>query len=452
MKNLSKAALLFLMAAVTVLQAQEQTSVMISNADIGLVKEVRSLTFKKGRQSIDLQDIPQWIDPTSVLVESPDNAFSVLEQNYEFDLLNVDKILQKAIEQRIQLVHPDLGLLQGKLLSVSASSIVLLDDEGKLQIVPRGDQLKIMLSDYDKRRNDFVTRPTLVWQVRADKSGRHNAQISYLTKKINWRADYVAKLNEHDTKMTLACWVTIDNRSGKTYRDAKIKLLAGDIHLAPQAQNRRYRTMEISAMAAAPKSFQEKSFFEYHLYTLQWPATIKNNQVKQIQLFPETTSKISKIFRVDSHLGEGVHVIVTMQNTRQNNLGMALPGGVIRLYKADGTDLQFIGEDAVKHTPKDEKIDIRVGKAFDVVAERRQTNSKKITGRTRERSVEFSIRNHKKKDIMVEIVERVSAYQENKLVKSNYQPVETQAGFFKFKIPVKAGKENKLKITYVTSW
>ncbi len=451
MKNLSKAAGLILILTV-LLHAQEKTSVMISNSDIGLVKEVRSITLKKGQQRIDLQDIPQWIDATSVLVESPDKAFAVLEQNYEYDLLNVDKILQKAIEQRVQLVHPDLGLLEGKLLSVSGSTIILLDDEGKLQIVPRSDELKVMLSDYDKQHNDFVTRPTLVWQVQAVKAGAHKAQISYLTKKINWCADYVAKLNENDTKMTLACWVTIDNRSGKTYRDAKIKLLAGDIHLAPQQQRRRYGTTEMKIMAAAPKSFKEKAFFEYHLYTLQWPATVKNNQVKQIQLFPETTSKISKIFRVDSRLGEGMHVIVSMKNTRQNNLGIALPGGVIRLYKADGADLQFIGEDAVKHTPKDEKIDIRVGKAFDVVAERRQIKSKKITDRTRQRTIEYSIRNHKKKDIAVEVVERVSAYQENKLTSSNYKPIETQAGYFKFKVPVKAGKENKLQLTYVTSW
>jgi hypothetical protein len=147
-----------------------------------------------------------------------------------------------------------------------------------------------------------------------------------------------------------------------------------------------------------------------------------------------------------------MHVIVSMKNTRQNNLGIALPGGVIRLYKADGADLQFIGEDAVKHTPKDEKIDIRVGKAFDVVAERRQIKSKKITDRTRQRTIEYSIRNHKKKDIAVEVVERVSAYQENKLTSSNYKPIETQAGYFKFKVPVKAGKENKLQLTYVTSW
>lgn len=450
MKNLSSAAG-FLLLLFLGLQAQEKTSVMISNADIGLVKEVRSLTLQKGKQTIDLQDIPQWIDPTSVLVESPDQAFNVLEQNYEFDLLNVDKILQKAIEQNVQLVHPDLGLLQGKLLSASSSNIILLDDEGKLQIVPRSDELKVMLSDYDKRHNDFVTRPTLVWRVDAEKSGSHQTRISYLTKKLNWRADYVAKLNEDDTRMTLACWVTIDNRSGKTYRKAKIKLLAGDIHLAPQAHKGRYREMGVQALAA-PKAFEEKSFFEYHLYTLQWPATIKNNQVKQIQLFPETSSKIRKIFRVDSRLGEGVHVLVSMQNSKQNNLGLALPGGVIRLYKADGPDLQFIGEDAVKHTPKDEKIDIRVGKAFDVVAERRQIKSRKITDRTRERSFEYSIRNHKKKDIVVEVVERMSAYQEHKLTSSNYKPIETRAGYYKFNIPVKAGKESKLQLTYVTSW
>ena len=445
---------LFRFAVVSLLFAaflfgQQQTAITVTNSNLALVKEERVLNVKSGVQTINLTDVPSGIQPTSVLVESKNNAFRVLEQNYEYDLINVQKVLNKFIDRQIVLFNPQQGETSGKLLAVSSGNIMLLDDEGHLQIVPKNDKMRVVLKDFSLAGSNFLTRPTLVWRVEGKKAGQQPAQITYLTNGLNWNADYVGKLNKDDTRMTLAGWVTINNQSGKFYKNARIKLMAGQLHLPPK---RRRAIAKTALRAMAAESFTEKEFFEYHLYTLQWPTDLKNNQVKQIQFFPETRTPIKKVFRVDPYMGQGVHVILSFKNSKQNNLGMALPAGTIRLYKEDGKDLEFIGEDRIDHTPKDEEINIRVGKAFDLIAERREVKTKKITSRSQERTIKFLIRNHKKETVSVEVLERINSSQENKLISSNIKPAEIRADYFKFLVTVAPNKEQELNIVYNTSW
>jgi hypothetical protein len=431
--------------------AQEETAITVTNQNLGLVKESRKLDLKNGSQTINLMDIPSAIDATSLLIESPDNSFVVLEQNYEYDLMSVDKALNKALEQQIWIAHPAQGMVSGKLLAVSGENIMLLDDEGSLQIIPRNDEQKILLKDYSKQHTSFITRPTLVWKVDASKSGQRAAQISYLTGGLTWQADYVGRLNEDDSKLTLAGWVTVTNESGKAFLDARLKLLAGDINVVKEMRGRR-REEGLKMMAIAEQQFEEKEFFEYHLYSLQRKTDLANNQVKQIQLIPETTAGVKKVYQIDSHRGNDVSVIVTFKNTKDNGLGMALPAGKIRLYKADGADLEFIGEDRIDHTPKDETLNISVGKAFDIIAERNTTETQRPSRQSIQQKVEYVVRNHKDSDIEVEIIERLNTYQQTKLLSGNIQPKEKRADYFKFALPVKAQAEGVLKIEYMTSW
>jgi hypothetical protein len=284
------------------------------------------------------------------------------------------------------------------------------------------------------------------------KSGREKVSLSYLTHGLDWHADYVGRLNENDTELNLACWVTVENNSGKSYQRARLKLMAGDLNILQQKQPRiRREMMQVMAAEAAP-AFEEKAFFEYHLYTLQRRTDIGNNQVKQIQLFPDVQADIKKSYRVSSDNPQKVEVLVSFENNKSNNLGIPLPAGNIRLYKSDGQELEFVGENRIKHTPKDEKLDITVGSAFDIVAERNQTGTKRPSDRSRQNSIEYKIRNHKDTIITVEIVERLNQYQETKILKSSIKVHEKKADYVSFLLPVKAGAENTLSFEYLTSW
>ncbi|NOX89436.1 MAG: DUF4139 domain-containing protein [Calditrichaeota bacterium] len=439
-------AVLFLTAS---LFAQNDLSLTVTNSDMGLVRESRVIDLQKGKQSYLLTDIPEKIDPTSVLIESKNNSFIVLEQNFEYDLISVDKVLEKSVDQKIWLVDPEQGMLSGRLLSGSDKYLMLLDDEGNLQIIPKNDRQKVILKDYASQKEKFITKPTLVWKVEAQKAGKHSLTLSYLTRGLNWRADYVGKLSADDKTVQLACWVTINNQSGKVYNNARLKLMAGDLHLIKEYPRKtRPRRNEVMALTI-PKRFEEKAFFEYYLYTLQGKTTLLNNQVKQIQLFPETRISVKKKYIVNSYNPNEVTVKITFKNLKKNNLGIALPAGKVRIYKEDQKELEFIGEDRIKHTPRDEEVKLTIGKAFDLVSERNRVKTERVSKTSEKRVIEYRLRNHKKQDVTIEVIENIPAYKETKLISSNIKPKEVKAGFLKFEVLVKAGQETRLEIEYL---
>ncbi len=449
MKNLNS--ILFALFMVNVLVAGDDLAITVTNSNLALVREARNIELEKGTQGFNLVDIPTKIDPSSVLIESESNSFSVLEQNYEYDLVDVAKVLNKSINQNIQITHPELGEFTGRLISFSEDYLMLQNPGKELQIIPRSDHLKIILTDYGSGITPFITRPTLVWQVVAKKSGVHKTNISYLTNGLNWQADYVGRLSENEKELTLVSWVTVNNTSGKSYTDARLKLMAGDLNLVKKGRDRAYREDRM-VQAQSTGSFSEKYFFEYHLYSLKHKTTLANNQIKQIQLFPETSIKVLKKYTVNSKKGNAVDVTVSFPNTKTNQLGFALPGGKVRLYKEDEKDLEFIGEDLIKHTPKDEELVITVGKAFDVISERNVLKTERPTKRSRRQVVEYVVRNHKDKNVEIVIEEQLNIYQQNKLITSSQPPVEKQAKYYRFHLPLKANDEGTLKIEYITSW
>jgi len=446
-------AFLFIFSA-TVLMAADDTAITVTNSNLALVREARQLHMTRGEHSFNLIDIPASIQPSSVLIESKGQSFSVLEQNYEYDLVSASKVLEKSLNQQIRLMHPKSGELNGELISVSSQYLMVLDQKKQLQIVPRSDDLQIMLPEYAGTSGGFITRPTLVWQVKAKRGGVHNATITYLTGGMNWSADYTGRLSEDEKELLLAGWVTVENNSGKTFKEARLKLMAGDLHLLKSSRRIRPRMdkrMVLQTFAAEP-AFSEKAFFEYHLYSLDRKTTLANNQVKQIQLFPEIRTAVTKKYSVDSNKSSDVNVVLSLKNSKQNHLGFPLPGGKIRLYKADGKDMEFIGEDAVKHTPEEEDLNIKAGRAFDVISERRVVKTERPSKRSRRQTVEYTLRSHKKSDVEVEIVEHLNVHQQNKLLSSTIQVSKKQADRFTFKVPLKAGSEYTLTIEYVTNW
>ena len=303
---------------------------------------------------------------------------------------------------------------------------------------------------------NLIAKPTLTWLYDNKKRGPHQLEVSYLTKNINLKADYVLLLNKDDTSSDISGWVTLDNRSGAMYRDAQLKLVAGEVHRVEERFQDKAYAMMGEKMARAPQ-FKEKAFFEYHIYDLQRRTTIKDKQTKQINLLEATGVRIDKellVYGIRSYFTrqyrgknpkQPVNVFIKFKNSKENNLGMPLPAGIMRLYKEDDDgSQQFIGEDRIEHTPKDEEVKLKIGEAFDVVAERFQTDYRRISTRLHESEWEITLRNHKDEEIKVGVVEPVFG---NWRVISNTHPYR-KVDAFTIRFDVKIPKDEEVKIKY----
>lgn len=449
---MKKSILLYVMvfSAFVPLLAQD-VSLTVYNQNRALVRDVRSMSLESGTSVVSFADVAAQIDATSVHFKSitaPDKL-SVLEQNYEYDLVGPQKILEKYVDQDIRLVTDKGEIMSGKLLSASGEDIVIQDEKGGIRIV-KGKSIQNF--DFPKLPEGLITRPTLVWQVENSGPKNHNVEVSYLTGGVNWHAEYVAVADPQDKQIDLSGWVSIENQSGTTYQNAKLKLVAGDVNIVEEGPVRAFAEDRMLMKAAAAPQFEEKSFFEYHLYTLQRRATVKDNQIKQISLFPPSRTSVQKLFLYDgAQYGEKVRVQLEFKNSKKDGLGMPLPKGKIRVYKED-TDgsLEFIGEDMIDHTPSDEKVRIYLGNAFDLVGERVQKATRKISNRSREEDYEIKLRNHKKEAVEIVVSERF--WGDWKLTKNSLPFMQKDSRTAEFKIPVPADGETILTYTVLLTW
>jgi len=438
------------------LKDQQGMAVTIYNSNIGLVKDIRLIDLKTGVFELKFMDVAAKIDPTTVHIKSLANGSSlnVLEQNYEYDLLSPQKLLEKFVGQKVQLatVDPETKkevIVDAALLSTQGGNIFRIGD--KIHIGHPGRILLPRIPD------NLIPNPTLVW-VLENRLGRlQKVEASYLTSGMNWKADYVAVLNRADTLTDLTGWVTIDNKSGATYQNALLKLVAGDIHRVQPAM-KDFARGKVAAELSAPAApqFKEESFFEYHLYTLDRRTTIKDNQTKQMALLDVNRVPVKKLFifpgmsayyfyRYDQKSDkQKVGVFLEIENAKKNNLGIPLPKGTVRVYKEDNEgSLQFVGEDQIDHTPKDEKFKIKIGEAFDVVGERIQTDYKRLGTNLFEVAFEVSLRNHKKEEIKILVEEPIPGDWE---MLSNTHPFEkVNAHLIRFDVPLGKDKEAKVK-------
>jgi hypothetical protein len=435
------------------LKDQQNVAITIYNSNVGLVKDTRLIDLKTGVLELKFMDVAAKIDPTTVHIKSliKESSLNVLEQNYEYDLLNPQKLLEKFVNQRVQLatINPETKreeIVEATLLSTQGGNIFQIGD--KIHI---GHPGRILLS---KIPENLIPQPTLVWMLENKISEPQKLEASYLTSGINWKADYVAVLNKSDTLMGLTGWVTIDNRSGATYQNGLLKLVAGDIHRVQPEMQMDFAKTRVAKEAEAPQ-FKEEAFFEYHLYTLDRRTTIKDNQTKQMTLLDANQVPIKKLFIFSGspqyyyYQNQGsqkqkVGVFLELENRKKNNLGIPLPKGTVRVYKEDQDgSLQFVGEDRIDHTPKDEKFKIKIGEAFDVAGERVQTDYKHLGRNLFEVAFEVSLRNHKKEDIQVLVEEPIPGDWE---MLSNTHPYDKlSANLIRFEVPVAKDKEVKVK-------
>ena len=444
-----------------------------------VVRHLRTLELRPGRNTVRFSDVAALIDPTTVSFESltDPKGTRVIEQNFQFDLVDTQKLLEKYIDRTIsvdQVRGSGVETFRGTLLS-TAGGLVLRREDGSVQLLPHNAGVRL-----PELPGGLITRPTLVWDIAAAHGGRQKTRVSYQTGGITWWADYNLAYSEganaNACKLDIGAWVSILNRSGAGYDEAKLKLVAGDVQ---RAQPPAYAGGMVAQRAPAESrvaGFAEKAFFEYHLYTLGRPTTLPDRSTKQIELFPVAHGVPCEKKLVYYGLAPGwrgfgpspitdrnvgvqtskkVDVYLSFKNAQRNHMGMPLPAGRVRVSKADESDgtLELIGEDTIDHTPRDERVLIKLGSAFDVVGERKQLAfSIDTSRRTMSETIEVRLRNHKEPPVTVEVKENLYRWVNWEITEKTHPYRKQDARTVVFPLRVPADGEQMLQYTVRYSW
>jgi len=443
----------------TTLDDQVDLSVTVYNSDIALVRDVRNLQLPSGSFDLNFMDIAATVNPATVHFRSltEPQRVHVLEQNYEYDLLEPDKLLRKYVGRDVTLVRTvqDEGTTQqqevkARLLSYNEQPVWKIGNEIVTGL--HADHIR-----FPELPQNLFSRPTLIWTLDNRGAGRHRVEASYLAGKLSWNADYVLTVGRDDKTADLDGWVTLGNGSGTAFRNAKLQLVAGDLNRVRAEIAGMLQKDALAQRAAAAPPMTQESFSEYHLYTLGHKTTINNNETKQVSMLNGTGVPVMKRYVVDGQafyyrnvqhpgapLKDVVQVYYQFRNEEKAGLGMPMPAGTVRVYQADSNGgVQFAGEDRIDHTPKDETLKLKIGNAFDVVCERNQIDFEKISGTTYEFEYEITLRNHKGVPITVEVNEPIGGTW--RMLRSSHEWTKTAAWASQFTVPVGADGTSVLK-------
>jgi hypothetical protein len=470
---------LIALAGITGLSAGQNTAVAanagpeltVYNQGMALVKDTRTLNLKEGLQTVTVTDVAAQIDPTSVYFKSLTDPVgtAVLEQNFEYDLVGTDKLLTKYVGLPIKVMTKDGTAYAGKLMS-GATDIILQDADGQVQVVSR-DSVRDF--SFPSLPEGLITQPSLVWLVNAARAGDQQAEITYITNGIGWQAAYSLLLAPDGKKFDLNGWITLDNRSGVAYKDAKLKLIAGDVNVVTPPQPLQDVMVKMASAAPAPQ-VAERGFSEYHLYEINRPVTVKDNQTKQIEFITAADVPAEKLYvyngsepysyyagsapQTDPGYGAdtGIKTVRTILqfDTGKEGVDAALPQGTARVYQqdVDGSSL-LIGEDTIPHTPKNEKVRLNLGNAFDLVGERVQTGFKQVADKVIEESYEITIRNQKPEEaVQVRVVEHLYRSGDWEITAESAPHARLDSQSVEWKLDVPAGGESKLTYTVRYRW
>lgn len=430
----------------------------IYNQDLALVKDVREMSLEKGVNEVKFTDVPSKIDATSVLFR--DMAFPstyVVEQNYEYDLVNTQKILEKYLGKEISVSVSEGNEAKryaGKLLGYSDG--IVLDTGNGIVSLSSHDAVS-----FPQLPQGLLTKPTLVWKIYSNDAGKRQTETAYLTGGLEWKANYVAVSNTDDTKMDFGGWTTITNTSGTDYPDTKLKLVAGEVHRVEDgAPYREAYDYAVANKAAAPQQFGSQALFEYYLYTLQGRTTIKNNETKQISLLSAESVPVNKEYVFDGSGGQTyyyggsgngkVEVRLSFKNSESQGLGVPLPKGTVRVYKRDSDgQLQFLGEDSMDNTKKEDEVSVLVGNAFDITGERVQVSSDNTSRGVTKEQYRITLENQKDEAVKVRVKEHL--YGGSWTISGNSQPYEKKSSTeidFIVEVPAKGKAEVSYTVEY----
>jgi hypothetical protein len=448
------------------LDDQVDLAVTVYNSDIALVRDVRELQLPRGGFDLRFMDIAATVNPATVHFRSltEPSRVSVLEQNYEYDLLEPEKLLRKYVGRDVTLVRrrAENGQtreeeVKARLLSYNNGPVWQIGNEIVTGL--NADHIK-----FPELPGNLFTHPTLIWTLDNSGAGRHRVEASYLAGKLSWNADYVLTVARDDKAADLDGWVTLVNGSGTSFRKTKLQLVAGDLNRVRQVFSRAMEREARMADAAAAAPMAQESFSDYHLYTLGRKTTINNSETKQLSMLNGTGVPVRKRHVVDgqafyyrnaqhpgSPLKDTVQVYYRFKNEERAGLGMPMPAGVVRVYQADSKGgTQFVGEDRIAHTPKDEELNLKIGNAFDVACERKQTDFQRIASGVYEFEYEITLRNHKATAIAVEVNEPIGGTW--RMLRSSHQWTKTDAWAAGFNVPVAsdgtAVLKYRVRVTY----
>jgi hypothetical protein len=448
------------------LDDQTELSVTVYNSDLALVRDVRNVRLPQGGFDLKFMDIAATVNPATVHFRSLTEParLSVVEQNYEYDLLEPDKLLRKYVGRDVTLVRRRQAGgetvdedVTARLLSYNNAPVWKIGDE--IVTGMGADHIR-----FPELPGNLYARPTLIWSLDNTGGARHKVEASYLASKLAWNADYVLTVARDDKRADIDGWVTLSNNSGTAFRHAALQLVAGDLNRVRQQLGRMEmdRVNEMK-LAAAPAMTQE-AFSDYHLYTLGRKTSINNNETKQVSMLGATEFPVRKRYVVDGQsfyyrnaqhpgapLKDLVQVYYQLKNDQASGLGMPMPAGTVRVYQSDSKGgVQFVGEDRIDHTPKDETINLKIGNAFDVIAERKQLDFQKIATSVYEMEFEVTLRNHKSVPIAVEVNEPIGGTW--RMLSSSHPATKTDAWAAQFQVPVAADGEAvlryRVRVTY----
>jgi hypothetical protein len=449
----------------TTLDDQAELALTVYNSNIALVRDVRNITLARGQSDLHFMDIAATVNPATVHFRSLTEParVSVIEQNYEYDLLEPEKLLKKYVGKDVTLVRSrTVGgstreeEVTARLLSYNNAPVWQIN--GEIVTGLHADHIR-----FPELPGNLYSRPTLIWTLDNGGGGRHRVEASYLATDLAWNADYVLTVARDDKNADLDGWVTLKNGSGTGFKNASLQLVAGDLNRVRQQMNAMMDELKSRrAEAAAPMA--QEAFSDYHLYTLGHKTSINNAETKQVAMLNATGFPVIKRYVVNGQnfyyrhpyspsapLKDDVQVFYQLKNETTAGLGMPMPMGTVRVYQADSKGgLQFVGEDHINHTPKDEIINLKIGNAFDVVCERKQTDFQKIATNVYEMEFEITLRNHKAIPVTVEVNEPVGGTWQ--ILRSTYNYTKTAAFAAQFNVPVAVDGTSvlryRIRVTY----
>jgi hypothetical protein len=423
---------------------QRDLSLSIYNDNLALVRDKRQFSIRSGISELRFTDVAATTEPTSVRLRPLGKRdIDILSQDFRYDLATADRLFERYLDREVEIVSTNDQIKRGTLLSYDPTSLVLRETPGTVLVMNRAEIRQVALRE---PAEGLITRPSLVWRIRSNGSGQEPLEVSYLANAISWRADYVATLEPNLKTLDLQGWASIENHSGTSFENTKLDLVAGSIHRAGQPP---MPMMDRGVAAAQSKGgfeqFQERSFSEYHVYELPQRVTLANNEVKQLGLLEAKSVRSTPRYVYDGQR-DAQHVVSTVQFANSGgSLGVPIPQGMVRLYQKDkdGT-LRLVGEDQVSHTAVRDTVRLTIGTAFDVVAERRQTDQQQVTPRVLEMAVEIKLTNQKAEAIDVAVVEH--SWGDWTITDSSHKWRKVDANTFEFVVRCPPGKP--VTVTY----
>jgi hypothetical protein len=451
----------------TSLNDQTDLAVTVYNSNIALVRDVRQLQLPSGTFRLKFMDIAATVNPATVHFRSltePEKV-GVLEQNYEYDLLEPNKLLNKYVGKEVTLVRAYMDNNTTKWEEIKAT--LLANNNGPVWKIGNDIVTGIYGESYrfPEVPANLYDRPTLLMSLENSGAHKQTIETSYLANNLSWNADYVLTVGRDDKAADLDGWVTLVNNSGTAFHNAKLQLVAGDLNRLPQGGAiGGVVAARAAVMAKEAQQFQQESFSEYHLYSLGRRTSVEDKETKQISLLEGSGVPVEKLYVVNGQnfyyhnaqtpgapLKDPVKVFYKFKNEEKAGLGIPLPGGNVRVYQKDSKGgVLFIGEDHIDHTPKDEFVTVKIGNAFDVVAERKQTDFKKIADRVYEMEFAITLRNHKDTPVTVQVNEPIGGDWE--ILSSTYPAEKTAAFAAQFNVPVKVNGESVLTYRIRVHW